>query len=505
MATVGDRDELPVTAPYTGAVVGTVPRCRPADVAAAVDRARSAQSAWAARSIEDRAQVLDRFADSVLADRERLLDAIQVETGKTRFDALTEVLDVALTAGYYAQHGPGQVGATRRDSRLPGLTRVETDHHPVGVAGFVEPWNYPLTLAISDFLPALLAGNAVVLKPAEETPFTALLAHELLVDAGVPADLVQVVTGEGAPLGEPLISRVDQITFTGSTATGREIATLAGKHLVDASLELGGKNPAVVLADADLDAAVRALVWGSYANAGQLCISFERIYVERPVYDEFRDRFVSATDAQTLGATFDYGPDVGSLVSEAQRSVVEEHVADARERGATVLTGGRRRDDVGPLFYEPTVLADLPESATAATEETFGPVVTVEPVPDAQAAVERANATDYGLHASVWTADRERGVDLANRIRTGSVSVNDAFVGMWGSTDAPMGGVADSGVGRRHGPEGIRKFTEVQTVATQRGPPLVPAESIPTRFLARAATLGVRTVRELGRRWPPWE
>ncbi|MFC7077317.1 succinic semialdehyde dehydrogenase [Haloarcula halophila] len=504
VTTVGDREALPVTAPYTNEVVGTVPRCRPADVDAAVDRARSAQSAWAARSVENRATVLERFADSVLANRERLLDVVQVETGKTRLDALAEVLDVVLTADYYAENGPEQLAGSRRGSRLPGLTRVETHHDPVGVAGFVEPWNYPLTLAISDFLPALLAGNTVVLKPAEETPFTALLAHELLVEAGVPEDVVQVVTGEGEPLGEPLVAGVDQITFTGSTETGRAIGSLAGEHLVDASLELGGKNPAIVLADADLDAAVRALVWGSYANAGQLCLSFERIYVEQSVYAEFRDRFVEATASRSLGATFDFGPNVGSLISEAQRSVVETHVKDARARGGTVLTGGKRREDVGPLFYEPTVLADLPAEATAATAETFGPVVTIEPVPDAAAGVRRANATDYGLHASVWTADRERGRSLARQIRAGSVSINDAFAGMWASTDAPMGGVADSGIGRRHGPEGISKFTETQTVTSQRGPPLVPIDAVPAGIIARGAILGIGAVRRLKRRLPPW-
>jgi succinate-semialdehyde dehydrogenase/glutarate-semialdehyde dehydrogenase len=370
------------------------------------------------------------------------------------------------------------------------------------VAGFVEPWNYPLTLAISDLLPALLAGNAVVLKPAEETPFSALLAHELLVEAGVPADVFQVLTGDGAALGEPLVSRVDQITFTGSTGTGREIAALAGQHLVDASLELGGKNPAVVLADADIDAAVRALVWGSYVNAGQLCISFERIYVEEPVYEAFRDRFVEATASLSLGATFEYGPDVGSLVSAAQREVVESHVEEARDRGATVETGGRRREDVGPLFYDPTVLTDLPADATAATEETFGPVVSITPVPDEEAAVQRANATAYGLHASVWTDDRTRGRDLGRRIDAGTVSVNDAYVGMWASTDAPMGGVDESGIGRRHGERGITKFTEPQTVATQRGPPLVPVDVLPTGLLARSATLTVRGVRRLRRHLP---
>jgi len=287
-------------------------------------------------------------------------------------------------------------------------------------------------------LPALLAGNGAVLKPAEDTPFSALRAVELLVEAGVPEELVQVVTGYGEPLGEPLISAVDYVTFTGSTRTGRTVASLAGEHLIDASLELGGKNAAVVLEDADIPTAVRGLVHGSYANAGQLCISFERIYVDEQVYDEFCAQFVEATEALELGASLDFGPDVGSLIGKHQLETVEAHVADARKRGATVETGGRRRTDVGPLFYDPTVLTDLPPDATAAREETFGPVVSITPVADADEAVERANDTDYGLHASVWTGDTDRGTTVARRIETGTACVNDAYLSMWAPTP-PIG------------------------------------------------------------------
>ncbi|WP_254271951.1 succinic semialdehyde dehydrogenase [Haloarcula marina] len=501
---VDDRPPLVVRSPFTDERVGAVPACQPADVAAAAERARAAQEAWAARPIEERAGVLQRFADRAIEAREELLDVVQLEAGKARLDAHVELLDVVLTADYYARRGPTHLDAARRAGGIPLLTTAVERHDPVGLVGLIEPWNYPLTLAISDMLPALLAGNGAILKPAEATPFCALRAVELLTEAGVPEDLVQVVTGEGPTLGEPLVSNVDHVTFTGSTETGRTVAALAGEHLVDASMELGGKNAAVVLGDADISQAVRGLVHGCFANAGQLCISFERIYVEEGLYDDFISEFVDATEALTLGASLDFAADVGSLIGQHQLDTVEDHVADARERGATVETGGRRREDVGPLFYAPTVLTDLPEDATAACEETFGPVVSVTPVADADEAVVRTNDTPYGLHASVWTDDTDRGEALARRIETGSVSVNDAFLGMWAATDAPMGGVGDSGIGRRHGGDGIRKYTETQTVATQRVHPLAPVDGVPNRVAAVATTYGIRALRRL-RRFSPLE
>lgn len=492
-----------MTAPYTGETVGEVPQCTAEDVETAAERARSAQTDWAARPVEERAEILQDFADLMLAERETLLDTVQLETGKTRFDAHEEVLDVVLTADYYARRGPEFLAADRRQGAFPLVTTATEYHDPVGVAGLIEPWNYPLTLAISDMLPALLAGNGAVLKPAEATPFTALQAVSLLDEAGVPSDLVQVVTGHGKPLGEPLIAGVDHLTFTGSTATGRKVAALAGEHLVDSSLELGGKNAAVVLADADIEQAARGIARGAFVNAGQLCISFERVYVDQHVYDEFLRAFVDATERLELGASFDFEPDVGSLIGQHQLDTVESHVADARDRGATVETGGRCREDVGPLFYEPTVLTGLPDDATAACEETFGPVVSITPVAGEAEAVARANDTDYGLHASVWTGDRERGRQVARQIEAGTVAVNDAYLGMWASMDAPMGGVDDSGIGRRHGRQGITKYTESQTVTTQRGPPLVPFGPVPTRAVASATTAGTRLLR-WWRRHRPW-
>jgi len=501
VTTVAERTPMAVRAPFTGDDVGSVPACQPADVAAAVDRARDAQAAWADRPVAERAETLRRVGDQFLSNRDELLDIVQLEGGKARLDALSEVLDVVMTADYYARRGPDHIAPASRASGIP-LTRASEHRDPVGVVGLIEPWNYPLTLAISDMLPALLAGNGVVLKPAEATPFCALRARELLVEAGVPEGLVQVVTGDGATVGEALVSNVDYVTFTGSTATGRRVASLAGEHLVDASLELGGKNGAVVLPDADLAAAVRGLVHGSFANAGQLCIATERIYAHEAVYEEFRDRFVDATEALELGAAMDFGPDVGSLIGPDQLATVESHVADARERGATVETGGRHRPDIGPTFYEPTVLTDLPADATAACEETFGPVVSITPVGSAAEAVERINDTPYGLNGSVWTADIDRGESIARDLDVGTACVNDAYTAAWAATDAPMGGVGDSGIGRRHGAEGIQKYTESQTVATAGGGPLAPVPRLPNRLTAAGMTLYTRAARRLRRLSP---
>jgi len=496
----GDRSRLTVEAPAAGEPVGTVPACTPADVRRAVDRARTAGEAWAARPVAERAAVLRRFHDRVLDARAELLDLLQVECGKARPDALEEVLDVANTASYYADVAGEVLAPERRRGAVPLLTRTVERRVPAGVVGVIAPWNYPLTLSISDALPALVAGNAVVVKPDERTPFATLRAVELLEDAGLPADCCRVVTGEGSVVGEPLIAAVDHVAFTGSTAVGREVAATAGRHLTPCSLELGGKNPMVVLADADVDAAARSAAAGAYANAGQLCLSIERIYVESSIGDAFRDALVEATRRRRLGCDYGWGPDVGSLTTADQLEKTRAHVDEAVAAGASVLTGGRHRPDLGPYVYEPTVLADVPPGATVADEETFGPVVAVHEVADADEAVRRANETPYGLNASVWTGDPGRGRAIAERIEAGTVNVGDAYVAAWGSVDAPMGGMGDSGIGRRHARQALRTYTEAQTIAVQRLGPLAPPDWLPDRLLDRAATAGLRAREAVRRR-----
>jgi succinate-semialdehyde dehydrogenase/glutarate-semialdehyde dehydrogenase len=507
-----DRDRLTVRDPVTENVVGTVPAGTAADVSAAVTRAREAQQSWAERPVAERAAVLSRYHDRVLAHREELLDLMQLESGKARQDALEELLDVATNARYYASEGPGMLTSERRRGAIPLLTKTVEHRHPVGVVGVISPWNYPLTLAVSDALPALLAGNAVVLKPDEHTPFTALRAVELLREAGLPDDLFQVVTGRGPDLGEPLISSVDFLQFTGSSEVGRIVAAQAGEHLIDCSLELGGKNPMLVLPDADVGAAAEGAVRGSFTTAGQLCISFERIYVHESVFDDFCDEFVERTRRLTLGGSLDYDPDVGSMLSAEQVEKTERHVDDAVAEGATLLTGGRRREDLGPHFFEPTVLTDVLDSATLFDEETFGPVAAVYEVSSSDEAVARANDSDYGLNAAVWTEDTAVGESVARRIDCGTVNVNEAFAATWASVDAPMGGMDDSGIGRRHGDHGLTKFTESQTVSTQRLVPIATPNRMPGWLWERVLTANLRTlkrvadlrarVRDLGARLP---
>lgn len=467
-ADAAGREVLSVHSPLTGELLGTVPRATEDDVRAAVERARQAQRPWAARPAAERAGVLLRFHDLVLAERETGLDLAQLEAGKARRDAFQEVLDVANVARYYGVRAPALLAPRRRRGAYPGLTRAWELRQPVGVVGVVVPWNYPLNLSVTDALPALAAGNAVVLKPDHQTTFTALWAAELLYRAGLPREVMPVITGEGPVVGPPLFDLVDYVMYTGSTRTGRTVARRAAERLVNCSLELGGKNPMLVLGDADVAAAAAGLVRGAFVGAGQVCVSIERCYVARPLYDAFVRELVERTRRLRLSPTLGWDVDVGSLAGQRQLDTVVRHVQDARAKGAAVLAGGRARPDLGPYCYEPTVVAGATPEMALYAEETFGPVVAVYPFDSEDEAVERANATRYGLNASVWSRDVRRAVRVAARVRSGSVNVNDAYAATWASVDAPIGGMGASGLGgRRHGAEGLLKYTEAQTIASQ--------------------------------------
>ena len=467
-ARVGSGDGSTVTrAPFTDEVLATIPRSDAGDVAKACERARAAQRAWADRSPRERTKPFLRFAEAVLDRQREVLDIIQWETGKARKHAFEEVADVAAVSLYYARRAPGLLRVHGRAGAIPALTRTRELHHPLGAVGVITPWNYPFALAVTDVVPALLAGNAVVHKPDTQTSLTALWAVDLLEECGLPEGLWQVVLGEPATVGEPLVNGADYVCFTGSTRAGRAIAELAARRLIGCSLELGGKNPMLVLADADLDRAADGALRACFANAGQLCISMERMYVADVAYDGFVERFLDRVRAMRLGRELDFTADMGSLTFPRQLERVSAHVDEAREADVTVLAGGRPRPDVGPLFYEPTVLTDVTPRMAVCREETFGPVVSVYRFRDEDEAVRRANDTTYGLNASVWTRDVRRGRAIAQRVRAGTVNINEGYGSAYASHDAPMGGMRESGLGRRHGSEGLLKYTEAQTVASQ--------------------------------------
>ncbi|MBO9522872.1 MAG: aldehyde dehydrogenase family protein [Nocardioidaceae bacterium] len=488
VAASGDETARSVS-PFTGEPLPAVPQSSAADVAAAAVRARAAQQEWAARPAAERARIVVRFGELLLADRERLVDVVQWETGKSRVHAGIEAVGVASVASHYGAEGPRYLAPTTVRSGVPGVVKARVARQPKGLVGVIAPWNYPLFLAVGDVIPALVAGNAVLSKADSQAPLTLLAAHDLALQAGVPADLWPVVAGPGSLLGQAIIDQVDHLAFTGSTGTGRKLAAAAGERLISTSMELGGKNPMIVRADADLDAAATGAVQACFSNAGQVCIGIERIYVHESVHDDFLARLVAAVEKVKVGASYGHDVEMGSLTSAEQLKATQAHVEDAVLQGARIETGGNARPDLGPFFFEPTVLTGVTSQMRVFAEETFGPVVSVYPVVDDEDAITRANDTEYGLSASVWSRDLARAGELADRIRAGSVNVNDGYISAISSLAAPMGGMKASGVGRRHASEGILRFTEAQTVTSQRIPTPYPSRSKPYLAATRLAVL----------------
>lgn len=457
-----------VIEPFTGDVLYSLPTSTEADVESAFERARAVQPGWAAMSLASRCAVMLRFHDLLLANRHAGLDLVQRETGKARKDANEEVLDVCITARHYARDAHRLLRPRRHLGALPGLVGVTELRVPKGVVGVISPWNYPVTLAASDAIPAMIAGNTIVLKPDVQTALSALWIADLLAQAGLPEGVFTVVSGEGPVVGPWVIDRSDYVMFTGSTAVGRQVAQRCGERLVGCSMELGGKNAMIVRADAEPEWAASVAVRGSFSNSGQLCIAMERIYVHESIFEEFVAAFARRTEAMRMSAHVGWGSDIGSLISQRQLDRVSEHVDDAVARGATVVVGGKARPDVGPYFYAPTILTGVDDSMTLCSVETFGPVVAVYPVGSDEEAVLRANDTDYGLNASVVSRDHRVAQAIARQLRAGTVNVNEGYAAAWASKRAPMGGMGASGLGRRHGDEGMLKYTEPQTIATQR-------------------------------------
>jgi acyl-CoA reductase-like NAD-dependent aldehyde dehydrogenase len=456
--------ELVVENPATGEVVATLEAATPEQVAEMAARARRAQPAWQAEGFAARGRILSRFQKWMCDHAERIIDTEMSESGKTREDVTIELSLVIAASGFWAKNGPKYLKDEKVKTSSPFLLGRKTlvRYEPVGVAAIIGPWNYPLANNIGDVFPALVAGNTVLLKPSSVTPLSSLLMGEGLRECGIPDDVFGVVVGRGA-IGETMIDHADFVMFTGSTETGKTVMARAANTVTPVSLELGGKDPMIVCADADIERAANAAVFWSMQNAGQTCISVERLYVEEPIHDRFVEMVAERARRLRQGVPGGYGSiEVGSFINPPQIDIVEAHVKDAVAKGAKVLSGGNRVQGEG-TFYEPTVLANVDHSMECMTEETFGPTLPIMKVKDTDEAIRLANDSPYGLQASVFTKDMAKGEAIARRLQAGAVVVNDC-VANYMALEAPMGGWKSSGMGVRHGPEGIRKYTHRQTI-----------------------------------------
>jgi len=460
--------------PATGEVLRELECASETEVQAAVARARAAQAAWAEIGVQKRIAILREFQGRLHEKKSEIAEAITREAGKPVAEALTTEVLVVLDAARFLIDNAYRL---LRDEPVPHgnlATKLKSGRlmrEPYGVVGIISPWNYPFSIPATEALAALVAGNAVVLKPSEFTSLVALELDSLLHAAGVPKDVFQVVVGDGAT-GAALIhsdvreskigeAKIDKLVFTGSVATGKRIAAAAAERLLPVVLELGGKDPMLVLDDADVDVASSAAVWGAFVNAGQTCLSVERCYVHRSLYERFLRACAEKTKKLRVGHGLDRETDVGPMIHERQLRIVEAHVEDAVARGARVLAGGSRLPELGKNFYAPTVLAEVTHEMSIMREETFGPVLPVMAFDSDEDAVQLANDSEYGLAASVWTRDRARGERLARRIQAGTVMVNDV-VSCFGISEAPHGGVKSSGVGRTHGRFGLEEMVRVK-------------------------------------------
>jgi acyl-CoA reductase-like NAD-dependent aldehyde dehydrogenase len=488
----GSQATIPVENPATGELIGTIPVLGAGELAEMAARGREAQPQWEAIGFEGRARIMRRAQKWLLDNTDRVIETVVSETGKTYEDAQLADLGYTVSAlGFWAKEGPKYLA----DERVPSWNnpvaagkKLIIRYFPVGLVGVIGPWNFPIANSFGDCIPALMAGNSVILKPSEVTPLSSLLIAEMLKECGIPDGVFQVATGDGQT-GAALIAEVDCVMFTGSSRTGKAVMKAAADVLVPCYLELGGKDPMIVCADANVDRAANAAAFWSMNNAGQVCISVERCYVEAPIYDEFVQKVTENVRSLRQGVPTGVGTvDVGAVIFPPQLDIVEDHVRDAVAKGAKILTGGHARSGAG-RFFEPTVLVDVDHTMKCMQEETFGPTLPIMKIANAEEGVRLANDSEYGLQASVWTGDTDKGEALARRIEAGVVCVNDAQVN-YTALNLPMGGWKTSGLGTRHGSAGIRKYTKVQSLlvtkrALKREPFMFPYKARQTMILRR--------------------
>ncbi|MFT4974874.1 MAG: acyl-CoA reductase-like NAD-dependent aldehyde dehydrogenase [Myxococcota bacterium] len=459
------RRRLRTRCPITDRPLGEHDVANAEDVAAAIKRARAAQLSWADRSFSQRAVVMKRALQILIKKQDHFMDRIIAETGRNRTETMMMAIFAACDSlNYYARNAEKILRSRSQGLHLLRMKRAYITYRPLGVVGIITPWNGPFQLSLNPTVQALMAGNAVIIKPSEVTPDCGKLVVELLEEAGLPEGVCQVLFGDGETGAALIEGGVNKISFTGSVATGRKVGAACGHSLIPCSLELGGKDPAVVCADADLDRAAGGTLFGAMMNTGQFCSSTERVYVVASVADEFVEKVVAEARRLVVGREGAY--DIGPFISPRQLEIVEDHVSDALAKGARALVGGKR-SEVGAHYFEPTVLVDVDHTMKIMTEETFGPVLPIMVVRDEDEAVEKANDTRFGLGASVWTTDRRRGEAIAARLQAGAITINDSSI-TYGALEVPFGGVKDSGVGRVNGAEGLRSFCHAVPVISDR-------------------------------------
>jgi acyl-CoA reductase-like NAD-dependent aldehyde dehydrogenase len=465
-ATAIPLDTLPSINPATGEVLAQIEKTSPAIVPEILSRGRAAQSEWVKMPIRERCAKLRALRTCMMASRNELADAVVRESGKPRVEALFADIFVSLdSAAHWAKEAPRAL----RTTRLPHhSTAAKTKsgylvHEPLGVIAIISSWNYPLAIPMSQIVPAIVAGNAVVCKTSDFTPQCGTLIERLFTDAGFPKDLVTVVQG-GGEVGQALIdAQPDKVMFTGSVTTGKRVAEACARNLIPSVLELGGKDAMIVLADADLDVASSAAVWGSYTNCGQVCLSVERLFVEQSVAERFTALCAEKTRKLRLGPGSNPSTDVGPLIRPQHVQRMSDLLHDAVSHGAKILCGGRSRPDLGPNFFEPTVITNVDSTMKLFQDETFGPILAVQAVRDAEEAIARANDSPFSLAASIWTSNKQRGKAIARRLRAGAVMVNDA-ISYFGIAEAPHGGCGASGWGRTHGNAGLLEMVQTKYV-----------------------------------------
>lgn len=453
------------TNPLTNEVLGSVPNLREAECKTIVEKAKTARDAWAGQSFSYRSQIILKARDIILNQLDEIAELISKENGKPLIEAIShDIMPVMDLMTHFAKNTEsllqkknialGKWGALGHQSYI--------EYYPYGLVLVISPWNFPFSIPLGEITMALLVGNVVVLKPSEITPLIALKIADILHEAGVPKEVFQVATGDGLT-GKALInSGVDKIAFTGSVATGKKIMSEAAQSLTPVCLELGGKDPFIVLEDADVDLASSAAVWGAFCNSGQVCASVERVFVHESIAEEFTKQVVEKTKKIRLGAGLDPNTDMASMTMAKQVSIVDSHVKDAKEKGATILAGGKAPQKEG-LFYEPTVLEGCDHSFKIVHEESFGPIMPIMAYSDENKMIEEANSLSYALNAYIWSKDKERAKKLASKIIAGTVNINES-VFSHAVPQVPFGGPKESGIGRTHGLEGLLELVRVRHV-----------------------------------------